>query len=345
MAVADYCQAMERNEIRVNRDYQRSDKVWPTTARSFLIETILLGFPMPKLALFQVTDLKTRKVSKEIVDGQQRSMAILDFYKGKFRLSRKLDTAELAGKTYAKLTDEYKQQFLDYSLSIDLFVGATLEQVREVFRRMNSYTVPLNPEEHRHAVYQGEFKWFVNRFTRKYSESFARTGIFAEKQLVRMQDTKLIADVVNALVHGIQTTKRTELDKLYKDFDESFADEGKMDKQLSAAFGEILRWKDLHDTPLMKPHQVMMLILALIHMRSSQSKLEAVYHSTGQKTFDSDLAVTRLTQLAEILERDVDEVPSKWSKFAEASASKTNVKETRETRFKAYCWALDPKKK
>ena len=33
--VADYCQAMERKEIIVNRDYQRSDKVWPPVARSF----------------------------------------------------------------------------------------------------------------------------------------------------------------------------------------------------------------------------------------------------------------------------------------------------------------------
>jgi hypothetical protein len=69
LTVADYCQAMERNEIRVNREYQRSDRVWPNAARSFLIETILLGFPMPKLAHYQVTDLRTRKVTKEIVDG------------------------------------------------------------------------------------------------------------------------------------------------------------------------------------------------------------------------------------------------------------------------------------
>ena len=39
--VADYCQAMERKEIIVNRAYQRSDKVWLPVARSFLIETIL----------------------------------------------------------------------------------------------------------------------------------------------------------------------------------------------------------------------------------------------------------------------------------------------------------------
>ena len=60
--VADYCQAMSRHrEIIVNRDYQRSDKVWPPAAKSFLIETILLNYPIPKLFLFQKTDLRSRR--------------------------------------------------------------------------------------------------------------------------------------------------------------------------------------------------------------------------------------------------------------------------------------------
>jgi hypothetical protein len=60
----------------VNRNYQRSDQVWPAIAKSYLIETILLGYPVPKLSLYQVLDLKSRKTSKEIVDGQQRSVTI-----------------------------------------------------------------------------------------------------------------------------------------------------------------------------------------------------------------------------------------------------------------------------
>ena len=40
--VQDFISALERKEIRVNRDYQRSDEVWPDAARSYLIETVLL---------------------------------------------------------------------------------------------------------------------------------------------------------------------------------------------------------------------------------------------------------------------------------------------------------------
>jgi hypothetical protein len=84
MTVADYCNAIDRGEIVVNREYQRSDKIWPSDARSFLIETIILGFSMLKISLYSKTDLKTRKPYKEIVDGQQRSAAIRVFYTGKF---------------------------------------------------------------------------------------------------------------------------------------------------------------------------------------------------------------------------------------------------------------------
>ena len=41
MTIADYCAAYDRGEIKINRDYQRSE-VWPSAARSFLIETVLL---------------------------------------------------------------------------------------------------------------------------------------------------------------------------------------------------------------------------------------------------------------------------------------------------------------
>ena len=97
MTVADYCNAMRRGEITVNTDYQRSDQVWPPIARSFLIETILLNFPIPKLFLYQVTDLKSRQTVKEIVDGQQRSMAVKDFFENHLRLSKSLELEEAAG--------------------------------------------------------------------------------------------------------------------------------------------------------------------------------------------------------------------------------------------------------
>ncbi|MGC9196887.1 MAG: DUF262 domain-containing protein [Syntrophobacteraceae bacterium] len=75
--------------IIVNHEYQRSDKDGLRPSRSYLIETILLGFPIPKLSLYRTTDLKTKKTKKEIVDGQQRSRVIFDFLEATFHLTGK----------------------------------------------------------------------------------------------------------------------------------------------------------------------------------------------------------------------------------------------------------------
>src|SRR5690242_5809094 len=105
---------MKRGEITVNKDYQRSDQVWPQVARSYLVETILKGFPIPKLYLHQVTDVKSKKTIKEIVDGQQRSVAILDFFNDELRLSKSIENEEIQNKKYSELDPEYKHKFLEY---------------------------------------------------------------------------------------------------------------------------------------------------------------------------------------------------------------------------------------
>jgi hypothetical protein len=247
--VLEYCNAMKRGEIVINRKYQRNDSIWPESAKSFLIETILLGYEMPKFYLYPITDVKTRTTIKEIVDGQQRSSSIYEFFTNKLRLSPKLDTGEVAGKTYEELDEDYQQAFLNYSLSVDMFLSAAPEDIREVFRRLNSYNVPANPEEQRHAKYQGRFKWFIAGLSKDLGKIFSDTGIFAEKALVRMADCKLLTEITHAVKHGITTTNKFSLNSVYKEFDKAFPDERELRSQIDDAFSQIVEWTELHNGP------------------------------------------------------------------------------------------------
>lgn len=260
--VADYCKGLERKEFIVNSNYQRSDKVWPLAAKSFLIETIILDYPVPKLSLHQKLDLETRSTRKEIVDGQQRSRAILDFYNDEYKLSSTLLTERLAGRKFSSLDDSDKAQFLDYGLNFDVFVGAQPEDVREVFRRMNSFTVPLNNEEARHANYQGDFKWFIHALSREYDRAFQEAGVFSEKQINRMVDAKLLTEVSHALLTGISTTAKSSLDKLYETKDQSFPEADELRNILSRALDATLGAPELRGTALLKPYNVYALVLA-----------------------------------------------------------------------------------
>lgn len=371
-SVAQYCGAMERNEIVVNQRYQRSGKVWPPPARSFFIETILLGYPIPKLTLYQYTDLKSRQTIYEIVDGQQRSNAILDYFNNGFRLSTSLDLEDARGRTFSELDEEYQHVFLNYSFSVDLFLAATPKEIREMFRRINSYTVPLNPEEQRHAVFQGDFKWFIYRLSRESEGPFLETGVFTENQIVRMQDTKLLSEICHAFVQGVRTTNRKMLDDLYETYEEQFDDATLIGSRIERAISRLASFEELRRSSLMRPHIVYSLLLALAHMEAPVETLTSIYERRSTYRYERDVIISNLSTLAEALEAPeelfdepegveepndeeledeeepklqedlVNEELRRLRSFREASSSRTNVKAQREIRFKWMCRALEP---
>jgi hypothetical protein len=337
----DYCDMFNRKEVRVNREYQRSDQVWPREAQSFLIETILLNFPIPKLFLHQRVDARTNRAIKEIVDGQQRTRAIVDFYLGEYRLTNNVALEEARGRTYDELPGDLQNQFRDYGLNFDLFVGASDEDIREIFRRMNSFTVPLNPEEQRHAEFQGAFKWFINRFSTTYSEAFLRAGVFGQKALVRMHDQKLLTEICAAWWAGIRTTNKATLRAVYRTHDRSvdFPDDAQetLERRLRGTLDQYFAWEEVVATALARPNQAYALMLAIMHIQESVPTLEPDFASAPMA--DPERVIVNLTRLAQILDREVDEAGD-YRPFWVASSAKTNVQSQRVTRFQWYCRAL-----
>lgn len=328
---------MDRGEIQVNREYQRSTKIWPIAAQSYLIESILLGFPIPKLTLRQVTDIKTRRSFREIVDGQQRSQAIADFFHDNLRLSDKIDTDDFRGRSLSELDDAYQARFLNYGLAVDVFVGVEDEEVRETFRRMNSYMVPLNPEEQRHAEFQGPFKWFIHRVAKRYGPHFTSTGLFNERALLRMQDMKLLTEICHAFYQGIQTTNKLQLAALYRRFEIRFPDEPEIELRLDNALDQLFRWDALTDTALMKPYMIYALTLAIMHVQQPIPSFGALVEPGTL----SPAALQNLSILAEESETKDEEVaPLQFPAFVEASSKSTNTRANRTTRFRYFYQAL-----
>jgi len=331
--VSDFCEQLNTGSITVNRRYQRSDKVWPETAQSFLIETLLRGFPVPKLFLHQKTDRVSKKSVRDIIDGQQRATAIKTFFDGELRLAKDLELVDARDRTYEELDPDLQSLFLNYPLGVDLFTNATEDDVREVFRRINSYEVPLNPEEQRHARYQGEFKWFIYHLSSQFDVVFFAAGAFSEKQLVRMQDMKLLTEVAHALMRGITTTNKTTLNNLYKEYDRSFPEGPDLSARISAALGFLSTLELIHGTALVKPYSLYALLLAHIHVNQSVPWLESVIGG-GQGLARSSDYERRLAALAEAME--VRDEVGPLAPFVRATTSRTNVRDQRETRFR-YC--------
>lgn len=334
--VAAYYQGLKSGEITVNKAYQRSDEVWPAAARSFLIETVLKNFPIPTIYLHQKTDFKTKKTTAEIVDGQQRSVALRDFIDDEFALSNVIEDLSLQGLKFSGLDDDSKQQILEYQLDIDLFTSANPDEVVEVFRRMNSYTVPLNPEEKRHAQNQGKFKWFINRMADSLSVLLAQMGVFSRPQQVRMQDNKLLTDLCDSFEHGIRTTKAKELDLMYKAFDISFPRESEYQDRLVNAFDFVRKIEGIGESRLVKPFLMYSLVQAVTHMQNPVVKFESDVPTAHQTPLDFPAVARNLLSLnAAFSSKNL-----RFESFVEASKSKTNVTTNRVLRFQTLSKAL-----
>lgn len=329
MPVNDYCDAMDKKNIIVNNEYQRSPKIWKGEARSFFIESIILGFPIPKIFLNSKLTLKTRQTVKEIVDGQQRSMALFDFYSNKLRLSKNIETPELRGKNYNALPDEFKEAFLSYSLPIDQFLGSDDTSVREAFRRMNSNNVPLNEEEKRHARYQGPFKWFVSGICTDFRDAFLSAGVMSKRDFIRMGDYKLVTDVTFAIVNGVQTTKSKDLDHIYAQFDKEFPREDELRALIRSSISALLARVELHSTDLFKPHIFYSMVIAQASLEAEIEHLNDAV-AKGREQASDDVDELQFDDLLALLDGSD---ANATHPFAKACGEKTNVREPREVRL------------
>lgn len=342
MSVADYCQDYEAGKIRINEDYQRKVGLWTSQARAYFIESILLEFPIPKIYVHARLDLKSRQVIKEVVDGQQRTQALMLFYKNKQRLTINIDTEDLRGLKYNQLDDEWKSRFLSYSLPIDQFQGTSDEEIREAFRRMNANNVPLNDEEQRNAQFQGEFKWFIVRFGDKYQQMLNNVGLFSRRDLIRMADLKLYAEIALALDAGFSTVKGKQIDALYRKYNAAFPVADEFERQLSTAIESVVTTTELLQPVFMRGHIFQSLALACLALKEEEVKIKLV--DSADATLVSRIQAQSVS--VEVLAAALRE-PDKFTglqEFLDAASKKTNVEESKRTRFLYFYFGLQKDK-
>ena len=238
-SLVDFMGMLDRKEIIINRDYQRGSGLWTVSARSYFIDTILQGYPFPKIYLYQSFNERTKRPFKELVDGQQRITTIHDFYHDKFALNNA--SKNFARLKYSDLDEETQRSFLSYQIELSTILSASRAELLEMFRRMNAYTAPLKEAEKRHSTYQGEFKWFIAEMADRFSPILESYEILTQKQIARMADAEFISDLVVVVKDGIQTKRTAKIEQLYKTFDTKFPDKNHIQLVLERFFGVLTK--------------------------------------------------------------------------------------------------------
>jgi uncharacterized protein DUF262 len=125
-------------------DFQR-EEVWTDEQKRRLIDTILRGWHLPKFYFRKIDAF-----SFECVDGQQRLVAIWEFFDNNLRLDP-VAARKYGGPTYGELKDEYSDAFDDFEIEIEEIEDATDEELKDLFVRLQLGT-PLTTAEKLNAV-------------------------------------------------------------------------------------------------------------------------------------------------------------------------------------------------
>ncbi len=145
--------------IKLDPDYQRRHR-WDEKTSSRLIESLILNIPIPTIYISQDVDVdsETDEYRYSVIDGQQRLTAIYNFLKDKFALTG-LDTLEELNGCFHRDLPPFLIRRLEERTVKCLRIDSTLDtQVKiDIFERLNSGSVKLEPQELRNAVFSGKF--------------------------------------------------------------------------------------------------------------------------------------------------------------------------------------------
>lgn len=329
-SIAKLLEMLESKELVANHDYQRGTGIWPPGPSSYFIDTILENFPFPKIYIYEFLEPKTKKIKREIVDGQQRIDAIQRFRDDGFALSGQLN---YKGLKFSELPEEVQDAFLTYTVSVDIIRNAGRAEILQMFRRMNAYTLPLNDAEKRHSEFQGKFKWFIYALAEDLNEFFVEYKVFTNKQIVRMADGALITDIVLGMEQGIVSTSPTMLRSLYAKYDKKFEEQDKYRERILETFKFIQENLDgIRGTFLTKPYAIHTLVLALIHNKYGIPALEKEFNVSGNGEFIDKKKSTVQALVAMAGEHEAKLLDGDWSSYVWGASSTTDRKIRRTAR-------------
>lgn len=232
--ILDIINWYEAGELNINPKYQRNP-VWDNTAKSFLIDTILRDYPMPPLFYRQLFYLQERKTKREVIDGQQRTRAIIGFYNNDFPVLKK-HNLEHGGSYFRDLPPEVQERFLKYTIFVDTISEKDDSIIYDIFARMNSNAANINKQEVRNAKFWGDFKTAVYSTASDIREDFIRYGTFTSKAFSRMQDMEFISSIFIMALSGLTTESAAQIDKYYKEYDDNFVNVDEIIAEIKKAF-------------------------------------------------------------------------------------------------------------
>lgn len=156
--IKQYIDKVDNGDIRRDALIQRTDDQWVKKQKSKLIEAVLHNRPIGNIALAKGRAESKNYAITSLVDGLQRTTALVDFYHDKFALDKTAKPVvcrcvdedgnvekfeiEIASKKYSQLPDALKAFFDEYKLTAYMHEGFTDEELDDMVFCMNNGKTP-----------------------------------------------------------------------------------------------------------------------------------------------------------------------------------------------------------
>ncbi|MEM8793412.1 MAG: DUF262 domain-containing protein [Pseudomonadota bacterium] len=217
---------MREKSFFVDDTFQRR-LVWTERQKVRLIQTILMGYPMPEVYLWQQpADPDSGRQLHSIVDGQQRLTTMLQFTANEWSLSERYLDEELGVAGYADMrwkdvSAETKRRFWQYVVNVRTIPAeVSHDQIVDVFLRLNETDKSLNPQEMRNAEFNGEFIKAAERITE--SDPFKSLDIFTDFQIRRMGDIEFVSGLLMFLRRGLIEENTKSINETYDMYNDEY---------------------------------------------------------------------------------------------------------------------------
>ena len=203
--------------------------VWSNKDRVSFIQTVTLGYPFPEIYVAAgEVDLESGEANEMLVDGQQRVTTLNHYFTGApdLRLPATL-------KPYSGLSKAEKEQFLQYDVVVRDLGKLSIEDIREVFRRINATHYALNAMEIHNARYAGQYKEFAEALAQELF--FEKHRIFSPADIRRMLDTLFVLQVVTTVLSSY-FNRDSEIEDYLQRYNDEFPAATNPESEMKAVF-------------------------------------------------------------------------------------------------------------
>lgn len=223
-----------KSGVMVPRPEFQRRLVWSNKHKLSFLDTVLMGYPFPEIYIAAgAVDPDTGEGTEMLVDGQQRITTLYQYFLGSddIKLSKEF-------RPYKALSEEEKLNFLEYEVVVRDLGSKSIDQIKDIFQRINSTKYSLNAMEIHNARYDGELK--------EYAEKLAEHSFFEENKVFGTNEVRRMRDLVFCLTTIISIissyfNRESEIESFLSQYNDDFEIKDDINKEIEGVLSFITK--------------------------------------------------------------------------------------------------------